>query len=600
MGLVHAASVRHALLVSLWIIGFSWMVAAVVPQAAYAQLPPAPLVFTRAEGPHGYGVYLSAADGTRQLASLTVDAHVNARTVELAVSATGARVALLGNFDTRTGTHLYVVEVARPRLQLLEQGSIASAAWDATGTQLAYVLLAQGQAELRVSDAVTPGRPVATFAAARVRVLGWSPDGRDLYVVRSSDTPQGPRDAVAIVNLHDGRVREVVTSAAPGPFITDVRLLRRHDGAVRVSYIRSDSREGCGGTSTLVVATVEGVVERAYGTTPHQYIAAQWSADGEQVAYELRGCVAGQQRDAAAAQRIAEANGVYVANVRTQHTEQRVRGALGHYRIGMVDGTTVQLVSPTAGVTALAAGSTVDAAVLDPPMSLARGPAPAFRNGGPPAEGTTVRNIPVPYLHQLWDTADDFDGRSACGPTTAVMALAGQVLAPWPMEVSVPERHASAYSQYISRVYTYKGVTYDRQTPDRSDRPAYGAYGYMVTDPQIGTEYWRLTRYLEHHVGARAVREAEAEAAWIKDRLDEGHVVLASGTVNGLGHLVLITGYRTDDTYIVHDPYGNGTDGSNDGGSVIYSWNQMALRHVWAVPHPTVRLMVPWAGGNGS
>jgi hypothetical protein len=291
---------------------------------------------------------------------------------------------------------------------------------------------------------------------------------------------------------------------------------------------------------------------------------------------------------------------VYVANVRTQRTEQRVRGALQHYRIGRVDGTTVQLVSPTAGVTAVPAGSTVDAAVLDPPLTPAGGPAPVFRNGDPPAEGTTVRNIPVPYLHQLWDTADDFDGRSACGPTTAVMALAGQVLAPWPMEVSVPERHPSAYGQYISRVYTYNGVTYDRPTPDRSARLAHGAYGFMVTDPMIGTEYWRLTRYLENHVGASAVREADAEASWVEDRLDEGHVVLASGTVNGLGHLVLITGYRDDGMYIVHDPYGNGTDGSNDGRSVIYSWNQMALHHVWAVPHPSVRQMVPLVRGGRS
>jgi hypothetical protein len=209
-----------------------------------------------------------------------------------------------------------------------------------------------------------------------------------------------------------------------------------------------------------------------------------------------------------------------------------------------------------------------------------------------------VRNIPVPYIHQLWDTADDFDGRSACGPTAAVMALAGQVLEHWPMEVSKPDRHTSDYGQYISRVYTFNGVTYARQTPDRSERLAHGAYGYMVTDPMIGTEFWRLTRYLQNHLGTSAVREAAAEASWLEARLDEGNVVIANGNVNGLGHIVLITGYRDDDTYIVQDPYGNGTDGSYDGGSVIYSWNQMALNHLWAVPHPSVRLMLPLVGGS--
>ncbi len=159
MRLIYSASVRCALLASLWIIGLAWA-AAVVPHDAHAQLPPAPMAFTRAEGPHGYGVYLSAAGRTRQLTSLPVDGHVNARTVEPVVSATGARVALIGNFDTRRGTHLYIVDVARPQLQLLDTGSIASAAWDASGTQLAYALLQQGQAELRVSDAVSTTRLV--------------------------------------------------------------------------------------------------------------------------------------------------------------------------------------------------------------------------------------------------------------------------------------------------------------------------------------------------------------------------------------------------------------------------------------------------------
>jgi hypothetical protein len=107
-----------------------------------------------------------------------------------------------------------------------------------------------------------------------------------------------------------------------------------------------------------------------------------------------------------------------------------------------------------------------------------------------------------------------------------------------------------------------------------------------------------LTRYLQNHLGTSAVREAAAEASWLEARLDEGNVVIANGNVNGLGHIVLITGYRDDDTYIVQDPYGNGTDGSYDGGSVIYSWNQMALNHLWAVPHPSVRLMLPLVGGS--
>ncbi len=57
-----------------------------------------------------------------------------------------------------------------------------------------------------------------------------------------------------------------------------------------------------------------------------------------------------------------------------------------------------------------------------------------------------VVNLSVPYVHQVFDTADDFNGHCACGPTSAVMALAYfQKIPPNSMTVNAGGRVASNF-----------------------------------------------------------------------------------------------------------------------------------------------------------
>jgi uncharacterized protein YijF (DUF1287 family) len=95
---------------------------------------------------------------------------------------------------------------------------------------------------------------------------------------------------------------------------------------------------------------------------------------------------------------------------------------------------------------------------------------------------TTKANIlPVPYIHQVYDSPDGFNGSWACAPTSAVMVLAYyERIRPHPITVSSSGTHESDYGIYISQPYPhdYKGQTFSttEQTEDtyfafRSLRP---------------------------------------------------------------------------------------------------------------------------------
>jgi uncharacterized protein YijF (DUF1287 family) len=72
----------------------------------------------------------------------------------------------------------------------------------------------------------------------------------------------------------------------------------------------------------------------------------------------------------------------------------------------------------------------------------------------------------VPYIHQVYDTSDDFAGAWACAPTSAVMVLAyhGRIK-PHPVTVNSGGTHESDYGIYISRPYPqdYKGQTFSTE-----------------------------------------------------------------------------------------------------------------------------------------
>lgn len=96
------------------------------------------------------------------------------------------------------------------------------------------------------------------------------------------------------------------------------------------------------------------------------------------------------------------------------------------------------------------------------------------------ASSTTSLNN-VPYIHQVYDTPNTFNGHWACNASSALMAITYYgILSYWDTTVSSPYSHTSHYGRYVSDTYTYNGNTYNTGSSDASNNTAYGGYGYIV------------------------------------------------------------------------------------------------------------------------
>ena len=198
-----------------------------------------------------------------------------------------------------------------------------------------------------------------------------------------------------------------------------------------------------------------------------------------------------------------------------------------------------------------------------------------------------VVNLPVPYIHQCYDTPEDFDGRWACGATSAVMILAYyKKLSSWPEQVKLPQPHTSNYGNYVCRRYTYGNYTFDEAAPQPNGKHAYGAYGY-IHSPDGLARPGKVVDYFQKHGLAAQVDYTPTEQE-IKAALDAGNPVWASTSLTSSGHIVVIKGYTSDGFYIVNDPFGSkpyadANWGDYDGADVKYSWSEMGIGGKWIV-----------------
>ena len=213
-------------------------------------------------------------------------------------------------------------------------------------------------------------------------------------------------------------------------------------------------------------------------------------------------------------------------------------------------------------------------------------------NGNSNTSATIVKNLQVPYIHQCWDTTSTFDGRYACGATSAVMILAyWGVISPWPITCDQPYSHTSNYGQYVSAQYTSStgevfGDASGEITLDPTGNPAKGAYGYIhYSDKKAKLD--RMVSFFNKN-GLQASGLMGPSEPDVRAQIDAGYPVPVSTKLTPEGHWVVIKGYTSDGSYIVNDPYGSlpygtGICGNYNGADVWYKWDQMKVNDKWMV-----------------
>jgi hypothetical protein len=183
-------------------------------------------------------------------------------------------------------------------------------------------------------------------------------------------------------------------------------------------------------------------------------------------------------------------------------------------------------------------------------------------------------SIDVPYLHQVYDVPDWFNGHWACAPTTAMMAIAYYSKLPeWDCWCSSPYGHTSHFGRYLCELYHYFEVDYNLPAQDPSGNWAMGGYGYMWSG--TNRPYTHMAQYLINH-GITSWRD---DTPTFEETIAEVNAGYPYGMCVGLtsaGHLVLAVGQVLDwHTLIFNDPYGNkNTAGypSYDGKYARYDW----------------------------
>ncbi|MEM4160608.1 MAG: C39 family peptidase [Thermoplasmata archaeon] len=184
----------------------------------------------------------------------------------------------------------------------------------------------------------------------------------------------------------------------------------------------------------------------------------------------------------------------------------------------------------------------------------------------------TIQN--VPYIHQVYDTPDWFNGHWACGATSAMMAIAYYGILPhWDCNVSVPYPHVSHWGRYICEIYTYNGYTYNIGSADPSGNIAYGGYGYITQNHWEDTKGHMAEYFVKHGLGS----SVDWSPTWaeLKAEIDAGHPVVLLTSLTNAGHYVLAVGYYSNQySVIVNDPYGNKNQGymNYNGAYVTYDW----------------------------
>lgn len=188
---------------------------------------------------------------------------------------------------------------------------------------------------------------------------------------------------------------------------------------------------------------------------------------------------------------------------------------------------------------------------------------------------TTMQLSNVPYIHQLNDTPDYWNGNSSCNATAALMCLEYfNILPKHPITVSWPSTHTSDYGWYIPEIYSFNGHTYNVPSPDPNGRTGYGGFGYITQNGWEDTKT-HMAEYISYHGPTSAV-DWSPTMAKAQTEIAANHPFVILTSITSAGHYPACIGYvKGQNTLIFNDPFGNKNTGSypsNDGRGARYDW----------------------------
>ena len=200
--------------------------------------------------------------------------------------------------------------------------------------------------------------------------------------------------------------------------------------------------------------------------------------------------------------------------------------------------------------------------------------------------GSIVQLVGVPYINQVYDTADSFSGGySCCNATASLMAIQYyNRLPPHPITCSARSAsHTSNYGYYISGIYSYNGVVFNIPSSSvwgSSLAGWYGGFGYFLQDTTDDSllHSTRLSQWIAGHgltsgtddtvSGDTGINKARAE-------IDANHPFAVLNSLTSAGHYITCIGYvQNQYTLIFNDPYGNKNISYPDnlGAGAYYDW----------------------------
>jgi hypothetical protein len=197
----------------------------------------------------------------------------------------------------------------------------------------------------------------------------------------------------------------------------------------------------------------------------------------------------------------------------------------------------------------------------------------AARPEHPPSSPVARTIVDVPYMHQLWDTPDDFAGGWSCGPTSCMQVIQRwKILPDYPTTCSEPVPHECPWALYVPDAYTFDEATYDIWGLAEGDVEVQGAHGFICRE--LGSAIWdeMVDWCVRHGVDSEW---SGTSFSTLAGEIDAGWPMYASTLVLGFGHVIVLRGYGEDHSVVVNDPYGDagsGEWGNDDGEGVVYDW----------------------------